>query len=351
MKTFILGTGNFSIFKKLIDHNSEIIIFNSISSLSDRLKVLDTAHPSDEHPDMILGELEVLSENKEQEVHDLIFHTKILKIPFFALTSEINEYTKAKAASVGCNDIYNYNEDITKLLNRMAFLKRVFKITDLDNSPTDERIHLDMPLLKRSFDIVFSLIVLLLVSPLMLIVAIAIKLESGGPVFYVSKRAGSGYKVFDFYKFRTMKHGADRELSTLMCLNQYGADQSRGKQSAFIKINNDPRVTKIGAFLRKTSIDELPQFINVLKGDMSIVGNRPLPLYEAEILTDDKSARRFLAPAGITGLWQVTKRGKKEMSDTERKELDVNYATNWDVWIDFKILLKTIPALLQKEAV
>ncbi len=345
MKTFILGTDNFSIFKRLIDHNSEIIIFNSVSGLLGELKTLTHLAPK-EHPDMILGELEVLRGDKEQEVQELIFYAKIRKIPFFALASEINEYTKAKAASVGCHDIYSYNEDIAKLLNRVAFLKMTFKMTDETYKPVDESIRLEMPLLKRAFDIVFSLIIFLLVSPLVILIAIAIKLESTGPVFYISKRAGSGYKVFDFYKFRTMKHGADRELSTLMVLNQYGADQS-----AFVKINNDPRVTRIGALLRKTSIDELPQFINVLKGDMSIVGNRPLPLYEAEILTDDKSARRFLAPAGITGLWQVTKRGKKDMSDTERKELDVTYATHWDVWVDFKILLKTIPALLQKEAV
>ncbi len=115
---------------------------------------------------------------------------------------------------------------------------------------------------------------------------------------------------------------------------------------------NDPRITKVGRILRNTSIDELPQFINVLKGDMSIVGNRPLPLYEAELLTSDQWAKRFLAPAGITGLWQVTKRGGANvMSADERKQLDIEYAENYSFWYDIKILLKTIPAMLQHENV
>lgn len=345
MKTFILGTGSFSIFKKLVDSNHEIVIFNTTSGLLNELRA-QTLSDTLEHPNMILGELEVLSLAIPQEVHALMAHANSLKIPFFAITSEINEYTRAKAASMGCHDIYTYEEDVLKLINRASFLQRTIGITESADQASYENIRLDLPLLKRVFDVACSLMVLMIVSPFMIIVAIAIKLESAGPVFYISKRAGSGYKIFDFYKFRTMKHGADQELSKLIALNQYGTERS-----TFFKVNNDPRVTRVGAFLRKTSIDELPQFINVLKGDMSIVGNRPLPLYEAEILTDDQSARRFLAPAGITGLWQVTKRGKKEMSETERKELDVNYATHWDVWVDFRILLKTIPALLQKEAV
>jgi lipopolysaccharide/colanic/teichoic acid biosynthesis glycosyltransferase len=124
------------------------------------------------------------------------------------------------------------------------------------------------------------------------------------------------------------------------------------RENAFFKMANDPRITKVGRILRNTSIDELPQFINVLKGDMSIVGNRPLPLYEAELLTTDQWSKRFLAPAGITGLWQVTKRGGSNvMSADERKQLDIEYAENFSFWYDIKILLKTIPAMLQHENV
>ncbi len=119
----------------------------------------------------------------------------------------------------------------------------------------------------------------------------------------------------------------------------------------FIKISNDPRVTKVGKIIRNTSIDELPQLINVLKGDMSIVGNRPLPLYEAELLTSDNWSERFLAPAGITGLWQVEKRGGGEMSEEERKNLDNKYAQNSSFLYDLKLILRTIPALLQSENV
>jgi lipopolysaccharide/colanic/teichoic acid biosynthesis glycosyltransferase len=200
-----------------------------------------------------------------------------------------------------------------------------------------------------------------------------------------------GYKIFGFYKFRSMYVDADKRLKELSHLNQYNnsnntenvkpeefpssndndinstifliSDNSTiledeflkkqriKKEQAFVKIKNDPRITKVGRFIRKTSIDELPQLVNVLKGDMSIVGNRPIPLYEAEVLTSDKYSERFLAPAGITGLWQVTKRGKSDMSNDERKQLDNIYARNYTFWGDIKLLLKTVKALMQTEDV
>jgi lipopolysaccharide/colanic/teichoic acid biosynthesis glycosyltransferase len=250
------------------------------------------------------------------------------------------------------------------------------------------------PLGKRVFDVFFAGLALLLLSPVFLVVIIALKLESKGPVFYYSPRIGTGYRTFKFYKFRSMYVNADKKLKDLKHLNQYTAaaapaatntggelcDECRlmgtkcqfplhadnhawcEKQylfskkaqagSAFIKLKNDPRITKVGKILRNTSIDELPQLWNVIIGDMSIVGNRPLPLYEAEKLTTDKYALRFLAPAGITGLWQVEKRGKAgEMSEDERLMLDNAYAKNYSVWYDIKLILRTIPALLQKENV
>ena len=119
----------------------------------------------------------------------------------------------------------------------------------------------------------------------------------------------------------------------------------------FFKINNDPRVTKVGKFLRNSSLDELPQLFNVLKGDMSLVGNRPLPLYEAEKLTTDEWVLRFMAPAGITGLWQVTERGTNKVKESKRKQLDNEYAKSFNLFNDIKILLKTIPASIQRENV
>lgn len=244
-----------------------------------------------------------------------------------------------------------------------------------------------MPTSKRLFDVVFAGLVLLALLPLLALVALLIWLESPGPVFYYSYRVGTNYRVFKFWKFRSMRPDADQQLAAMKGHNQYQAPvaehaahtcacgghcqgqlidkqgqlvcerrhrQARraSEEATFMKIVNDPRVTRVGAFLRNMSIDELPQLFNVLRGDMSIVGNRPLPLYEAEKLTTDQFAARFLAPAGITGLWQVSKRGGKgPMSADERKGLDVQYARSYSLQSDLKILLKTVPALFQQENV
>ncbi|MEZ4932861.1 MAG: sugar transferase [Saprospiraceae bacterium] len=242
-------------------------------------------------------------------------------------------------------------------------------------------------LAKRAFDLVVASTLLFLLSPLFLLVAILIKLESKGPIFYASKRVGEAYKIFDFYKFRSMRTDADQLLENMKQLNQYGANDSTNvafsnpfsweekkgnelvgddgyinnekwielelydQQKAFVKIKNDPRITKIGQFIRNTSIDELPQLVNVLKGDMSLVGNRPLPLYEAVKLTSDEAIGRFLAPAGITGLWQVTERGKGKGDPNSRKRLDVNYALKANFLLDMWILLRTPLAAFQQENV
>ena len=199
---------------------------------------------------------------------------------------------------------------------------------------------------KRIFDILVSATVLTLLSPLFLLIALAIKLESRGPIFYIAKRAGKGYRIFDFYKFRTMEVGADEKINDFSHLNLYEAGSGNGPM--FIKINNDPRITRVGSFLRNTSLDELPQLLNVLLGDMSVVGNRPLPLYEAETLTTDEWAKRFMAPAGITGLWQIKKRGKEDMSAEERISLDIDYADNYNFVYDLWIMAQTPSALIQK---
>ena len=257
-----------------------------------------------------------------------------------------------------------------------------------------------MPLSKRIFDIVVASSALLALSPLLLIIMLAIRLESKGKVYFIAKRVGR--KPFDFYKLRSMRTGAEDLLKKLAVENnQYkqqqveevatpvacprcsalngsatcspliyinndahceywytAKQQAAAKQKpAFVKIVNDPRITRVGKFIRNTSIDELPQLINVLKGDMSIVGNRPLPVYEAEALTQDDMAKRFLAPAGITGLWQVELRGKGgNMSEAERKRLDNEYAEhftgdNYSFWYDIKLMLRTVPALFQSSTV
>lgn len=248
------------------------------------------------------------------------------------------------------SDIYFYPFNVSdlkeriKLILRFRFIRNEQQVYPAAQFPERYKI----PVTKRLFDIGVAGLMLLLVSPIMLLIALLIKLDSKGPVLYKSKRAGTGYKIFDFYKFRSMRVNADKELDGLSALNQYAAN---GGTSAFVKIKNDPRITKLGSFLRNTSLDELPQLFNVLKGDMSLVGNRPLPLYEAQELTSDEWALRFLGPAGITGLWQVTKRGSTEMSDEERRQLDNDYANHFSLWVDLVILLRTVPALFQKESV
>jgi lipopolysaccharide/colanic/teichoic acid biosynthesis glycosyltransferase len=244
---------------------------------------------------------------------------------------------------------------------------------------------------KRTFDVVVALGLILFLLPFLLLIALAIKLESKGPVIYYSKRVGTGYKIFKFYKFRSMYQNADQLIDQVKAMNHYASEPEvvtagPGKMEmqevlttdlasvfiaddlvyreqdyqqlvekeinqSFIKVANDPCITRVGRFLRNTSLDEIPQLFNVLQGDMSLVGNRPLPLYEAEKLTSDDWVRRFMAPAGMTGLWQVTERGKEITSEESKKKLDVVYAEQQSFWLDLKILFKTPLATLQHENV
>ncbi len=317
------------------------------------------------------------------------------RTPFIILSDGAAPKLKEEAFQLRTGDFYEELPPPNDLAFRIITLNTYFEYESGQQTSAQVKKEYKLPIEKRIFDIVVSLTALLLISPLLLIVMLAIRLESKGKVYYTSKRVGTGYKIFDFYKLRSMRVGADAALQSLKHLNQYDAEasaspkeeiatcprcaqlpegemcsqplfaegakiceywyyeQKKKKGSAtFIKIKDDPRVTKVGKFIRNTSIDELPQLLNVLKGDMSIVGNRPLPLYEAEMLTSDDWSERFLGPAGITGLWQVEKRGKKgSMSEEERKALDNQYARTYSFWGDIKLILRTIPALFQKENV
>ena len=239
--------------------------------------------------------------------------------------------------------------DETAIGNKVQFLRKIKTAREKVATPQIEESmssrHSFLPTSKRAFDILVAAIALLVLSPLFLLIAVVIRLESRGPIFYIAKRAGRGYKIFNFYKFRTMVVDADRKITDLVHLNQYGSE-SRGP--VFFKLSDDPRVTRFGKFLRNTSLDELPQFINVFLGHMSLVGNRPLPLYEAQELTTDEYAARFMAPAGITGLWQVKKRGSMNMSAEERINIDIAYAAKCDFATDLWIIANTPSALLQK---
>ena len=297
---------------------------------------------------------------------------------------EASEYLKA-----GINNTIKYETSQEALKDLSTFLKRRKdqKIKALQLKAQNINAF-RLPLWKRTFDIFFSGMAILCLSPLLIFTALAIRIESKGPIIYKSKRVGSNYQIFDFLKFRSMYTDADKHLKDFNALNQYQQEdediwgeepeaevneeideeeillisddfviseedyinkKSKEKSNAFVKLENDPRITKIGRIIRKYSIDELPQLINILKGDMSIVGNRPLPLYEAELLTSDEHIDRFMGPAGLTGLWQVEKRGK--LSAEERKQLDITYAKTFSFWLDIKIILKTVTAFIQKENV
>lgn len=327
------------------DYVQEHIFFSNVT-ISDALKKLGSDSNT---PDAVLIDPGSVCE----EISQLKEITQKKAIPLILYTQKFDKAVKSLAFKITADD-YHYGNISAAFFKRLEFIKKLkaYKI-ERGNKPYAIRHAEPVPKIelwsmKRAFDILVSATALLILLPVCVVLAIIIKLESKGPIFYVSKRAGTGYKIFNFFKFRTMREGADAELTQLAHLNQYTENATDG---VFFKIKDDPRITKFGQFLRNSSLDEIPQLFNVLRGDMSLVGNRPLPLYEAEKLTKDQIAWRFLAPAGITGLWQITKRGKDNMSPDERIALDMEYAMKNSFWLDMKILLSTFPALLQKEKV
>lgn len=334
--------------------------------------------------------------NSHKDIPEIKYLKKKLpNIYMILITDGVDNEESASYLKAGINNTLSFNASLKDFQSISKFMKLRKKglMKALQDKDVEKKTF-KLPLWKRCFDIFFSLTALICLSPLLLATVIAIRLESKGAIVYKSKRVGSNYKVFDFLKFRSMYTNADKQLKELNNLNQYQAEadnapvekkeiligddieldedgeimlisddfiiseqdytnqKSTEKENAFVKLENDPRVTKVGRFIRKYSIDELPQLINILKGDMSIVGNRPLPLYEAELLTSDEYIDRFMGPAGLTGLWQVEKRGEAgKLSADERKQLDIKYAKTFSFALDIKIILRTVTAFIQKEAV
>ena len=328
------------------------------------------------------------------------------------LTHELSNEDRKMYQKCGINDTVNSASSITDLNKKITFIADRENILFDDAVPKYRMLKFKIPVWKRLFDICVSLLAIILLSPVFLLTAIAIRLESKGPIIFKSKRVGTNYTIFNFLKFRSMYADAEQRLKEVAkeAGNQYAEKEEEKKEedhqtvitaplgdeaemmmmdmgmesdmmisddevmlvgddfvvsetdfnkekeedinNAFVKIENDPRVTKVGRFIRKYSIDELPQLFNILKGDMSIVGNRPLPLYEAEKLTVDSSIDRFMAPAGLTGLWQVEERGKGGlMSAEERKQLDITYGQTYNFMLDMKIIFRTLTAFIQKDNV
>lgn len=317
-----------------------------------------------------------------------------------AVSHGFDRTTGMKLLKAGVRDYVSPEVTMEEINRLIAYLEK-----EREAHPDTEKVEMKnirifrLPLWKRIFDIVFSFCAILLLLPLFIITAFAIRMESKGKIIYSSKRVGSNFRIFGFLKFRSMYADADRRLNEFSALNQYqpeedmtepeGTDITRlikgeisiedlnlndetlliadddmideahfmhnkriRQDNSFVKLENDPRITRTGRFIRKYSIDELPQLFNILKGDMSVVGNRPLPLYEAELLTKDEYIDRFMGPSGLTGLWQVEKRGSNgRLSAEERKMLDIRYAHEFSFLFDIKLILKTFTAFVQKENV
>jgi len=203
--------------------------------------------------------------------------------------------------------------------------------------------------LKRAIDVIGSIAGLLLSSPIMILTGIVIKINSPGPIIFKQMRLGEKGVPFSFYKFRSMNSNTDDQIHreyTTKLINGNLSQINQGDESApLYKMKSDPRVTWVGKIIRKTSIDELPQFLNVLKGEMSLVGPRPPIFYEVEKYEPWQLRRILEVKPGITGLWQVDGRSRTSFDDMVR--LDLRYARTWSIWLDFKILLKTVKAVIR----
>ena len=362
-----------------------------------------TPHVSNEHF-IVFFERNVRSEDITAITY---LRKKCRNVYIILLTDNMTKEERDVYMKCGVNDTINKDASVTALNKKIQFISDRENILFDNEAPKYKILKFKIPVWKRLFDIFFSGLAIIILSPIFILTAIAIKLESKGPVLFKSKRVGTNYTIFDFLKFRSMYTDAEERLKDLSKTNnQYAekeeeddhktitaplgeeaeqdmldmgmesemmisdeeimligddfvvAESDFNKQkeeeinNAFVKIENDPRITKVGRFIRKYSIDELPQLFNILKGDMSVVGNRPLPLYEAEKLTADTSIDRFMAPAGLTGLWQVEERGKGgNMSAEERKQLDITYGQTYNFMLDMKIIFRTLFAFVQKENV
>jgi len=247
------------------------------------------------------------------------------------------------------DELIDFKVELASIQHKISFLRKtkeslVDRKSSIKPEYTSNSVYKQNHLVKRALDLMMSFSLLVILLPVFLLIALAVKLETRGPVFYKSYRAGRGYRIFKFYKFRTMKVGAERMINSIAHLNKYN---NFGHAPVFFKVDNDPRITRVGQFLRNSGLDELPQLLNVLIGDMSIVGNRPLPLYEASSLTSNEWAERFSAPSGITGLWQVSCRKSESFTCYDRIIMDIEYARHNNVLMDLGIMLKTPVVLAQ----
>jgi exopolysaccharide biosynthesis polyprenyl glycosylphosphotransferase len=276
----------------------------------------------------LLTDLKGFQELLMQKVIDEVF----ISLPLKSYYDKINTVIKL------CEDqgiTIRFISDIFELKIAKSYIDQLgdTSILTLQSSPIEEWSFI----LKRFFDISVSFILLIFLAPLFLLVAVLIKIESKGPVFFIQERMGYNKRRFKMIKFRTMLNHAEGIRDKIEHLNEV--------TGPVFKIKNDPRVTRVGKLLRKTSFDEVPQLINVLKGEMSLVGPRPLPLRDYEGFNTDWHRRRFSIRPGITCLWQIN--GRSNIPFDKWMELDKEYIDNWSLLLDLKILVKTIPVVLR----
>lgn len=279
-------------------------------------------------PDVIIIEV-----TPEAECSRLI--QKIKKNPLYResiiilIASEKDKELKSIALKLKVQDFYSMPFAVEHFIERLHFLVKFKLIKPQLSVQENSSVIYKLPLMKRIFDITVATICIIVLSPVLILTAILICLDSKGPIFNKSKRVGTGFSTFNFYRFRSMKVGEGRQSDDLSDLNIY-----------------DPRITRFGSLIRRTGIDQLPQLFNVLKGDMSLVGNRPLTHYEAEMLISNDWLQRSTGPAGITGLWQIKNRAKRDISERERKKFDNFSASNYSLLLDLEIMIKAVTVKL-----
>jgi exopolysaccharide biosynthesis polyprenyl glycosylphosphotransferase len=268
-------------------------------------------------------------------------------LPVFMRCSVIDEVVLA----LPVRSLHAHASEIAALCQEQGIVMRLFDVFDVKSAQARAEELGGHPFIthytpgldgwpgaiKRGLDIFVSLAVLLLLAPVLLITALLIKMTSAGPVLFVQKRLGFNKRRFNVYKFRTMVVDAESRMGEVEHLNEV--------TGPVFKIKNDPRITTVGKFLRKTSIDELPQLLNVVKGEMSLVGPRPLPVRDYEGFSKDWQRRRFSVRPGITCLWQIN--GRSSIPFEQWMELDLQYIDKWSLWLDLEILVRTIPAVLK----
>jgi exopolysaccharide biosynthesis polyprenyl glycosylphosphotransferase len=324
LKVLIIGTGNRAIrFASILKQNSEwgLHIVGHLDPDPERVGQVIEGSP-------VLGSVDDISSILKGHVIDEV----VLAVPR-AMIPDVDRIAHA------CEE-----EGVKLRMMADVFDVHVarMKLVDLGGIPllTLEQVaHEEWKvLLKRIMDLVISVIAMPVLLPVMGLIALAVRLDSPGPVLFIQQRIGQNKRRFPMYKFRTMVQDAEKLMSQIEHLNE--------AEGPIFKIANDPRVTKVGRILRTTSLDELPQIFNVIRGEMSLVGPRPMSIRDVDLFDKGIQRKRFSVKPGITCLWQVS--GRSELPFTKWLELDLQYIENWSIGLDIKILLKTIPIVLKR---